>query len=281
MKKYLLIIVLFLAFQHVKAQLSIGPKIGLGVATLSSGNLKDNLYAQKQRDSNITAWDVKNRPGLSLGFGAFAQYDLNDKLSLLTELTYNSFNAKIKIYREEDKLDNGGSGDVSIIDSEAKIKTSLLSIPVLVKYNFTGSLHALAGFRMNFVGTTTISSEEVRTKKVYANNTLIKDSGPEWHNVSATVDAFNKNSFNFVLGIGTGLDLNGKKLALDLRYYLPLTKSAMYTSSIQFDDIATKNNEVFGYEGKRDAEENAPGYLLNDFKMGILEVSASYPLFQK
>lgn len=279
MKKYLLIIAMLCGVQAANAQFSIGPKIGIGAATLGSRNLKNNLEVQSQIDPDIVAWDVKNRPGLSLGIGVFAQYDFNDKLSLLTELTYNSFNAKIKLYYEEDQR-AGGNGSVDLLDSKATIKTSLLSIPVLVKYNVTSSLHAMAGFRFNLVGTSSITSEEVKTKKEYADNALVR-SDMEMKNVTATLDMFQRNNMQFVLGIGTGFDLNDRKLALDLRYALPITKSEMYTSSIAFDDTATKNNEVFGFEGKRDAELDVPGSRLNDFKMGLLEISVSYPLFQK
>ncbi len=280
MKKILPLIGLFFAFQQAQAQFSIGPKVGLGAATFGSANLKNTMAAEMNAHKDVKEWNVRNRPGLYYSLGVFAQYSFNDRFAILTDLSYNGLNSAIKVYHEENKLDASGNGDINTIDSRAGIKTSFFSMPLLAKYTFASDkgLYVTGGFRVNFMGNTYIKSEEVKTKSQYVNSTLSKQT-TEPRNVTALMDVTASTRTSFVLGLGTTLPLFEKGLTVDVRYNLPLTKAAMYTTSARFDDIATKNNEIFGYDGKMEAETDNPNFKLNDFKMGILELTLSYPLF--
>lgn len=282
MKKILLAIFVGVFAQSIQAQISIGPKIGVGAGSIKSRNLKENLDAQRQMDPDLKSWDVKNTLGLYFGLGGFLQYNINDNFALVTELTYNGLSSKIKINYEDNNVDGSGNGDITRIESEARIKVSFFSVPLLAKYSFSGTTgpYVLAGLRLNFLGTPEISSEETRVREQYFSGSLVQTS-TEMRTVGADVNVFKSTRLNFVLGGGTTIDLKGKNLSLDLRYNLPLTKSEMYTTSVNYDDMAFKNNEVFSVWGKTDAELDAPGFRLNDFKMGFLELSVSYALFQK
>lgn len=282
MKKLLTIILITITISGTYAQISIGPKLGLGVGSIRSKNLKDNLEAQKMKDTDIKVWDVNNKPGILLGLGAVVQYSLSDNLAIMTELTFNSLTSKIKIDYEENSVDGGGSGDITKIESKAKIQTSFVSIPLLVKYSLNGEEgpYFLGGLRINFTGTPKVTSEETKTKETYAGGALVK-SEMEPRTVSAELDAFKSSNLNLVLGGGVSLLLNNKPLWIDLRYNLPISKSPMYTSSLAYENTATKNNEVFSVWGKTDAEIDVPSFKLDDFKMGFLEISAAYILFKK
>ena len=81
--------------------------------------------------------------------------------------------------------------------------------------------------------------------------------------------------------MGTDFELYGRNLSVDIRFNLPLTKSAMFTTDEVYDDITYINNNVFGVLGKDKAESEAPAYMLDDFKMSMIMVSIGYSLFNK
>lgn len=280
MKKVFLTFAIGLLIQPVFAQISIGPKIGLGLGQIKSKNMQDNFEIQQQKDSDILTWDVSNRPGLFAGLGGFIQYDLNENIAFVAELTFNNLRSNTKIEFHENDLE-AGSGDITTIESEAKINVSFFSLPILGKYSFseTGP-YIIGGFRLNIGGTPKISSEETREREIYSNGMLM-DRSIESRSISADLNSFGSTRLDFVLGGGTSMELNGKKLYLDLRYNHPLSRTDMYTTNPVFDDIAFKNNEVFTLWGKTDAELEVPTKRLDDFRMGFIELSASYTLFSK
>jgi hypothetical protein len=281
MKKLIPVALLLFGFQQAQAQFSVGPKIGFGAGSFSSGNLKHIVAAEKFTDNDVNDWSVRNRPGFYYSLGIFAQYSFNDRFALLTDISYNGLSSAIKTYHEENKVDASGKGDISIIDSRAGLKTSFFSVPLLAKYTLGGErgIYLTGGLRFNFMRDTYITSEELKTKTQYVNGAIDKQT-IEPRNVSALIDVTASTRTSFVLGAGTTLNVMNKDLMLDLRYNLPLTRSAMYTHSARFDDVATKNNEFFGHDGKLEAETDNPNFKLNDFKMGILELTLSYPLFK-
>lgn len=280
MKKILLTLATVLLVQPLFAQISIGPKIGLGFGQIKSKNLKGNFEIQQQMDSDILTWDVNNRIGLFAGLGGFVQYDVSETFSLLGELSFNSLRSSTRISYHENDL-SAGSGDITTIESKARINVSFFSLPILAKYSLseTGP-YFLGGFRINIAGTPRISSEETRERDVYSNGNLI-DRSIETRMVSADLNNFGSARMDFVLGGGTSMDLNGKNLFIDLRYNHPLSRTEMFTTNPSFDDLAFKNNEVFTFWGKTDAELEVPSKRLDDFRMGFLELSVSYTLFTR
>lgn len=279
MRKIILPLLICILGNAVSAQFSMGPKINLGAGRVSSKNLKDNFDFRKQTDSDIQTWDIKYRFGFQFGLGAYGQYNVNDNFSLLSELTFNSLGHKITIDYLENDIDGNGDGDKKTITSEARLKFTYFNFPLLAKYSMD-KLYALGGLSFNFIGKHEISSNETKKTETYSSNVLT-DTKIETDAVTAELNVFKTSRADFVLGIGTFFDVADRKLLLDLRYYFPLTKSEMYTTSVAYEDNTFKNNEHFDVWGKTDAEIKASQYPLNDFKIGTIMMSVSYALFEK
>lgn len=279
MKKTIFSFSLFIFFSAASAQFSIGPKINLGAGRVSSKNLKDNLGFRNQTNPDIQIWDIKYKFGSQFGLGAYFEYNINDNFSLLSELTLNSLSHKITMDYFENDLDGSGDGDKKIITSEAQLKFTYFNFPLLAKYSFE-KIYALGGLSFNFIGRHEIFSNETKKTETYSSN-ILTDIKIETDAVTAELNVFKTSRADFVLGIGTFFDVADRKLSLDLRYYFPLTKTEMYTTSIAYEDNTFKNNEHFDVWGKTDAEIDARQYPLNDFKMSTISISISYALFEK
>lgn len=279
MRKIILPLLICFLGKTVSAQFSIGPKINLGTGRVSSKNLKDNLDFRNQTDPNIQIWDIKYKFGFQFGLGAYGQYNFNEEISLLSELSFNSLKHKITIDYFENDLDGNGDGDKKTITSEARLKFTYFNFPLLAKYNID-KLYALGGLSFNFIGKHEISSSETKKTETYSGNVLT-NTKIETDVVTAELNVFKTLRADFVLGVGTFFDVADRKLSLDLRYYFPLTKSEMYTTSVAYEDNTFKNNEHFDVWGKTDAEIKASLYPLNDFRIGVVMMSVSYALFEK
>lgn len=282
MKKAIIIPLLFLTIHTASAQLSVGPKINLGAGRISSKNLKDNLDYRKNFKKDITEWDVKSKSGFTAGFGLFAQYSINEQLSVLGELSYNRLKNRILINYIENDLDGSGDGDIKTISSEAILRIGFVSLPLLVKYSMGREtpIYFLAGLGFDFTGLPEIESFETKVTEEYENH-FLREVKTENERAIAQLNAFKTSRAKFTLGAGTAIDLNGRDLNLDLRFHLPLTRSEMFSISGVFDDNTYKNNEHFFAEHKFEAEMEAPQFPLNDFKMGSIELSVAYSLFTK
>lgn len=107
MKKLLILLAVFVGFSLTsKAQFSIGPKIGVSVAKLST---------------DISDYKTAAKTGIS--FGAFARF--GDKTYLQPELIYN--------HKGADLTENTDLGEAK---SEISIKT--MDIPVMIGYKIMG-----------------------------------------------------------------------------------------------------------------------------------------------
>lgn len=103
----------FLAFATIlQAQISFGPKIGLNFATISFSN-------KNYTTSGVTGFEA----------GGFANYAMN-KLALQAEVFYSA---------------EGNKWNYKSTNTDGKIKTSQLRIPVLVQYQIAKNLFAEAG----------------------------------------------------------------------------------------------------------------------------------------
>lgn len=262
LKKLTILLCLFtLIYFNGFSQLKYGAKLNLGTSWISSGNLKDNFEFQMNDDPDITQWDVNYSPGILAGLGGVASYELSTKLLLQGELSFNYQQSSINVnYIDIDKK----------IESEAKISSTRLSLPVSIHYSLGANKPALiSGLELNYVGTPTIKSTE---NEVVGNNTVDAEA------IEGDLDTFSKTHLNFLLGVGKAVEFGGNTLNIQLRYHLPLTSSIMYNSNaaIVFDDNTMKNNEVFGIFGFIDANQDAPQYPLDDYKMHFLDISITY-----
>jgi len=284
-KKTLLIFIIYSILGNAHAQeLSIGVKINSGAGRIHSNNLQKSFKMRKALDEEIIQWEATSKSGFNFGIGGFIEYSINDNASLIGELTYNFSNSTISIDRIDDGLDiNGnGGGDIKIIESEAAIKLSYLQLSILKKYYFSGApgFYALGGFGFNYIETPGIESSETETTKVYDNFNLVETTTTP-QTISADLNEFNSTGLSFIMGAGTDFELYGRKLSVDIRFNLALTKSAMFTTDEVYDDITYINNDVFSVLGKNKAESEAPAYILDDFKTSMIMVSIGYSLFNK
>ncbi|MGK7390522.1 MAG: outer membrane beta-barrel protein [Candidatus Cyclobacteriaceae bacterium M2_1C_046] len=259
-------------------QVKFGAKLNLGTSWISSDNLQNNFEFQKNNDADIRQWEVDYVPGLMIGIGGVAEYELGGNLSLQGALSYNYQRSRIDILYIEDNRTVGGDGVVETVTSEAEISSSRLALPVTVNYlieNYGTVL--LAGLEVNVITTPEIESAETENVTAYNNNTAVNQE-LDAEAIITELDEFGAARLNFLIGAGKTVDMGGNKLSLQLKYHLPVTSSTMYTynSRISFDDNSMKNNEVFGYFGKIDAEQDAPQYPLNDFKMHFFDLSIIY-----
>lgn len=259
-------------------QVNFGGKINMGGSWVSSENLRNNLEFQMSRDSDIRDWNVSYRPGIMIGIGGVANYTLTERMSLQGELSLNYQQSTIKINYIEDSRGTGGNGDTEEIYSEAKINSARLSVPITFHYSIGSNKPTLiAGLEANFLNTPQIESRESEIDNEFENSVLVQQQTDSKSYV-ANLDVFNTMRFNFLLGVAKSVSLGGKQLSLQLTYHLPLSTSAMYNfdNRVGFDDNSFQNNEVFGALGKIDAEQEAPAFPLNDFRMHFLDFSITY-----
>ncbi len=283
MNKIIIIGILAIATLNSLAQsFEISPKISFGTGRIHSKNLVENFNYRNAIDKDIITWDVKQKFGFTFGIGGCFQYNITDNLSALVEPTFNSLTQKTTIDYFKNGLDGNGDGDKKIITSSIKMKTLWGSFPLMVQYGFgeNKTFRVLGGLEFLFLGNPKIESDETKTTETYASNVLI-DTKTEIAKVSGTIDVFKSPRTSFVIGLGTTFKISDKNLYLDLRYHLPLTKSAMYTTDRNYDDVVFKNNEVFDIWGKTNAEIDSPQFNLNDYKLGTIDFVIRYVLFKK
>lgn len=283
MKKIIICSVVALLALDAYAQVfEISPEINLGTGRIYSGNLVENFNYRNDIDQDVLTWDVKQKFGFTFGLGACFQYNINDKISIFCDPAYHSLSQKITIDYFKNDLDGNGDGDIKTITSQAIIKTTWFSAPLLAQYGFGNDqkFWVSGGFEFAFTGTPKIESDETKITESYVSNVLI-DNRTEVAKVSSTLNEFKSLRTNFIVGIGTSFNISGKNLYLDFRYRHPLTKSTMYTTDGNYEDKVYKNNEVFDIWGKADAELDAPQFRLDDYRLGTIDIAVRYVIFKK
>lgn len=256
---------------------NIGPKISVGAGTISSKNLQQSFDMRRVNKKDVASWTTDNKFGTAFGIGLMAQYNFTPKLAVVTEPSYNWLTSSFKTdYAEVNTID----GEREVINSEATIKLNYFNLPLLVKYSFLQGpvgVFVMAGVGFDFLSTPTIDSKEDRIKEKYKNGKL-ESSEIKNNTISTTLDNFASPRTSLILGLGTTLSVAERPLNIDVRYNLPLTASAMYTSDANYHATSFRNNDVFSIYGKDKAELDAPAYPLNDFKMHTVLLSVSFGL---
>jgi hypothetical protein len=263
------------------AQFSAGLKLNLSSGNIRSGNLVKNLDFQRDFNPKITEWDVKVRWGVGFGLGGFVAYNFSDNFSILAEPTIDFLKCGIDFNRIENKLDGNGDGDIKFESTASDITVTYFNLPLLARYTFTESKFFLqGGIGINFNGSPTIKSTSAVQKDNYSNWALNKTTIDAPYTLETRLNVFNSPRINFIFGAGKSFDIKGKDLSIDLRYNLPLTESQMFTTNGNYNEDVFNHNDMLGFGGKAEAENNAP-FLLNDFKMSVITLSISYTLFKK
>ena len=272
--------VLLFATTITNAQWSGGLKINLGTGGIHSSNLENNLNFQNNFDAKITSWTIDQHNGFVFGFGGFAAYSFSERFSLLTEPGIHFLKCGIDFTRQENDVDINGNGTIKTETTESDITLTYFSLPFLARYEFASKFYLLGGLGINFTGAPGIISTAFSQKDEYKNGALDKTTIDPRYALDTRLNVFDSPRFDFVFGIGKSFEVSGKALNIDIRYNLPLTNSEMFTTDSYYNDGHFKHNNFLGLDGKYDAEKNAP-YLLNDFKMSVLNVSIALTLFKK
>jgi len=194
-------------------------------------------------------------------------------LALISELSFYSSKQKDKIDYFKSNLNSNGDGDKKTITSELKIKTTAFNFPLMVQYSIEENkdIRFATGLEFLFVSKPSLESYETKTKDTYVNNALTKTQ-IDIAQFNAKADVFSTVHTGLIFSLGKTFNISDKNFYIDLRYHLPITKSMMYTTNINYDNVVMKNNDVFDVWGKTDAEIDAPSFPINDFKLCIIEI---------
>ncbi|WP_178989015.1 porin family protein [Winogradskyella schleiferi] len=135
--------------------------------------------------------DYSTSPRIGAHVGGFVNYEINEKLSGQLEVFYSM---------------GGNKWDYDNGDTTGKVKTSMISIPLLAQYEVIEHLSAEAGIQYNFL-------LSVKQK--------IDDVDDSFEDLSKY---YKTGSFGFALGALYQLDMLVPGLAAGLRYTRDLTK---------------------------------------------------------
>ncbi|MFN3402543.1 MAG: outer membrane beta-barrel protein [Cytophagaceae bacterium] len=272
------IILFFMSFP-LMAQFTFGVKVNAGTSFIKSRNLKKFHKSEKEDYPDLTKINASSRLRTGFGFGGFAEYKYSENLYFTVEPTINFFGGKILINRIYENIDSTGTGTIVRSSSDMTIKTTFISTPILVKYMISPirKYYVIGGFAVNVNFKPRLISKE-QTVIAYHKNHVLDESHVETFNMDMKASKYRPLTFNLIIGAGKNFGRYGRDFNVDIRYYLPLSKSELYTSNSRFTENSF-NNYVFTKEGKEYV--NAEGYKLNDFRMGMLMVSIGYSIFKK
>jgi hypothetical protein len=288
MKKLIFIFLLTFVLSESYSQNTyvIGLKVNPSIGYIRSGNLNKSFEAQKRMYPEVDKWNANSRLRFNFGFGGFYEFYFSGKFAAVTEPTINFSNTKTYIHFVQVGSSAPNKRDELRITSEGNIHLTYFNIPILAKYVLSESsrFYVLGGLAVNLMFKPKLRSTEKVDHSYWTkvgSEDLIDSTVKEEIVTSGKLNVFNTVSFNAVLGVGKMFRLNGRgrNLYIDIRYSLPLSKSAMYTTNNNFD--AAINNRVFGYSGKTEAEKAQPQYKLNDFRLSQVTLSLSYTLKNK
>ncbi len=210
------ILLLMLFVMPVAAQINLGARAGINLATIS--------------ESDDLGGDFKIRPGLNLG--AVAEYMVMDPLGIQVEFLIDQFGA---VYKEKGTFDWGS------IDEKTKVRANVLSIPIMAKYTYPldeqMTLYGLLGPNLGLLLFGKAKGEE----KVWD----VKIDEP-------ITDTCKRFDLGVVLGAGVQMPFNNYNVFVDLRYILGLTNDFKKGGYLGDGDFVFKNRVLslnFGIRG--------------------------------
>ncbi|WP_179345662.1 porin family protein [Winogradskyella ursingii] len=176
MKRFFLSLFIFtITITSVEAQdLNYGAKAGLNIAGIS-----------------FSSSDYSTSPRIGFLVGGFLNYKIKEKLSVQPEVFYST---------------GGNNWDFNDGATTGEIKTSLISLPVLLKYNITNGLFLEAGLQYNFL----LSIEQ-----------KIEESGNGFEDLT---EFYKSGTLGFAIGASYQLDMVTNGLAAGLRFTSDFSK---------------------------------------------------------
>jgi len=277
-----LFLTLFLSSLFLKAQTkSVGLKLNPGLGFMRSSHLKQAAHEIQSNYPGIDKYDIRSKAGFQFGLGGFFQYEINEKITLLTDPSFNYFRSTFtQNYVGQEQVSNGQDQQVTV-RSTAKLNYFYANIPIMVKYEILPYQRVFfsGGFSVNINGKAKVVADEDSVTNVYSggeiDHTTVKNISSK-----AKIDKFSPVSVNLNVGIGKSF-LMGRyyNLDIELRYQFPLTSSSFYTTDQQYQSTTALNN-VFGQSGKQ-AVEASSGKALNNFRSSVISLAIRYVLWSK
>ncbi len=262
----------------VLGQSKFGISIAPGIGYIYSPNLNRIQSSRLENTPNLTQSSADKGAGFNLGIGMYYQYSINDKFALLTDPTFNFLNSKIFMNSKFESMNEQGTGRQSRVSSTAEISTMYVQVPLVLKYTFfqKRKLYLIGGVAINIMLPSTLKSREYSTRSKFGYERLTSTEVIPTETISASIDKYNPIQIAAVLGFGRQFRKKLNHVSIDIRYNYPLTKTTFYSSSDKLNK-ADQNN-LFGEDGKKMAEVAKPQFALNDFAMGVFNLTLRYTI---
>ncbi len=260
------------------AQSKMGVSLSPGIGSIYSPTLNNIQKSQIGKEPLLSTASASRGVGFNMGLGIFYQYAINKNVALLIDPSFNMLFSKIYMNQKYENLDKNGTGTQVREEAKAKITTMYLHVPLLVKYTFfqKRKLYLLAGGAMNIMLQSKLKSEETTTTSTYGFERITETNVLPTTTFTASIDKFNPVQFSAVVGLGRQFRKGLKNVSLDFTYSHPLVGGTFYSSSS--DMKQAKQNSIFGEAGKIESETKSPQFSLNDFKMGVFNVTLRFTL---
>ena len=281
--KFIFAIVFFcslslVAPRYTLAQSKIGISLSPGIGSIYSPTLNNLQNAQVNKTPQLTSASAASGLGFNMGLGVFYQYAINKNVAVLLDPSFNILFSKIYMNSKYENLDKNGSGKQVREEAKAKITTMYIHVPLLFKYTFfqKRKLYLLAGGAMNMMLQTKLNSQETTTKTKYGFERITETEVLPTTTYTTSIDKGNPLQFSAVVGFGRQFRKGLKNISLDFTYSHPLVGGTFYSSSSDLKQA--KQNSIFGEAGKMESESKSPQFSLNDFKMGVFNLTLRFTL---
>ncbi|MCF6365314.1 MAG: PorT family protein [Bacteroidales bacterium] len=268
MKKLIIIFAIFLTGNLVNAQdLSYGGEISVGAATINTGNSANTLNILVDSCNCLKMFHISSKSGLSYSFGAFAEYNISEKIKLGINGNYLSTSFQINTIHMFDEVDR------EIMNANNNLTIGSLNLPLYVKYIILpdNDVYIKVGGGFNIITNGKVKTEETLTTEVYnSSGTFISSSNGSTVEYKANLDY--STSVNIFALFGAGIELNNN-IEIGVDYILPFSENSIYTTDQDYDTKTHKGNvftETFINELK------TTGNDLNEYKFGSLSLTFSY-----
>jgi len=260
-------------------KITLGAKGNIGFSRVNSVKLKDAIGIIGSQEG---FWNYYSESKFRLtgGLGGFAEYKANYNLFLGAELNLQFVGTKYYINKYFDDFDSLGTGKKQRIASDLHIRYASFNIPLYVRFQFTEvkKYYAIGGLSLNINFNPKIIDKE----------TVVTDRYVGWHlennDLEKNTHRAKANNFkNFgaqaFIGLGRNFGRYGRDVLFDIRYYLPLTKTYLNTTSQAFFDNSG-NGSVLTETGVKQIDITT-GKNINDFRATYFTMNLAISLYKK
>ncbi|GAB3517535.1 porin family protein [Emticicia fontis] len=215
MKSLLVVLALSLSVVSFGQTLKIAPVVGVNATSvMNSDDIKD-IYDELE-DYDIK-W--KHRPALKGTFGAWVDYEANEKLGFRTGLLLDFKGEVMKIkYKEDDES----------IKAKLRMKYTYLELPLMVTYKIgDNGFKLLAGPSINFA----ISAKGTSSYRYEYDGDVDKGSETENYKIGSDPDKHDIKpiDLSFNLGLAKEIEVKDRPLEVSLMVSPSLTKYTTIT----------------------------------------------------